>query len=135
MKRSSKHESYSRLWGRPTHLAIFAFAAICFVVGEVLQNKGVAKPYVETGFTLVVLMWALLAAFRPEWRRFRYWFAMLGMAVCHTGLAGLVERRAGHLGFVSMFSLVAVEFAIGATVIMVLIPEDVEVMRDYIRRW
>jgi len=31
--------------------------------------------------------------------------------------------------------LVAAEFVLGAAAIVILIPQDVEIMRDYIRRW
>lgn len=60
---------------------------------------------------------------------------MFGIAVLHIAFWLYIEHRTGHLGFIPMFTLVAVELVVGAALIMKLIPEDFEVMRAYIRRW
>ena len=100
-----------------------------------LQHKGVTEVYLETAFTGLLVLWGLLAAFRPEWRHSRHWFVLLGIVVAHAALWILVERRVGHVGFIPMFTVVVVEFAIGAAVVVRVIPEDVQAVLDYIRRW
>jgi hypothetical protein len=100
-----------------------------------LRQKGIASPYFETGFTGVLVLWLLMAGFRPEWKRFRYWLVLLGIAASHIALWIYLERRIEHLGFVPMFALVSGEVVLGATLIAKLIPEDTQLMLEYIKRW
>jgi hypothetical protein len=127
--------SYSRLWQRPTRFVAISLGAAAAVIGIVLQRNGTSGVYVETAFTAVLLLWVLLAAFRPEWRRSRYWLAMAVIMGSHVALWLSLERRTGHLGFVPMFALLVVEIIIAAALVFKAMPDDAEVTRDYIRRW
>jgi hypothetical protein len=112
-----------------------AVAALAALLGEVLHGRGIHQTYLEIAFTGLVILWSLLAAFRPEWRRLRYWSALLVAMVVHVCLWVFIEQRTGHLGFFPMFGLVVAEFLTAVTAITLLIPEDAQVMLDYIRRW
>ena len=127
--------SSSRLWRRPTPLIAITVGLGAAIVGELLQQKGITAPYFEIGFTGILLLWLLLAGFRPEWRRIRYWLALLGIVVSHIALWVYLERRIGHMGFVPKFAMVSLELVIGATLIAKLIPEDTQAMVEYIARW
>ena len=123
-KRKKRNDGHSVLSRRLTRFVAIGIGLAAAIIGEGLQSKGLSQSYVETGLTTLLLLWALLAAFRPEWRRSRYWLAMLGIAVLHISFWLYIERRTGQLGFIPMFTLVAVELVVGAALIMKLIPED-----------
>jgi len=137
----SKHEDakalpwFSRLWRRPTRVIAWVVGLGAAIVGELLKQNGIASPYFETGFTGILVLWVLMAGFRPEWKRFRYWLVLLGITASHIALWVYLERRIGHLGFVPMFALVSGEVLLGATLVAKLIPEDTQLMLEYIRRW
>jgi hypothetical protein len=137
MSRNSKTTSSvpSVLWRRPGRFVAIAVGAVAAILGEVLHGRGIGHMHLETAFTALLLLWALLAAFRPEWRRLRYWFAIFAAMVGHVILWVFIEQRTGHLGFFPMFGLVVAEFLLVITVIALLIPEDAQDMLDYIRRW
>ena len=111
MSKYSKHEDakalpwFSRLWRRPTRVIAWVVGLGAAIVGELLKQNGIASPYFETGFTGILVLWVYL------------------------------ERRIGHLGFVPMFALVSGEVLLGATLVAKLIPEDTQLMLEYIRRW
>jgi len=125
----SKHEDakalpwFSRLWRRPTRVIAWVVGLGAAIVGELLKQNGIASPYFETGFTGILVLWVLMAGFR------------LGITASHIALWVYLERRIGHLGFVPMFALVSGEVLLGATLVAKLIPEDTQLMLEYIRRW
>ena len=104
-------------------------------IGWVLQSHGFGWKYSDVGITTVILVWFMLAGFRPEWRRLRYWLILSVMLAAHVAgwlaLASSVE----HLGFPLMFVIVVAELVAAATLTVKAIPEDERVMSDYIGRW
>lgn len=60
---------------------------------------------------------------------------MASITGSHVALWLFLEKRTGHLGFVPMFTLFVVEIIVGATLIFKVIPDDAEVMRNYIKQW
>jgi hypothetical protein len=137
---SEQHESpkrieYSRLWRRPSRVAAIVVGLSAAVVGAVLQEHGFGWKYSDVGITTVLLVWFLLAGFRPAWHRVRYWLLLCAIVAAH--VVGWVRLTSSieHIGFPLMFGIVIVEVFVAATLIMRAIPEDEKVMGDYINRW
>jgi hypothetical protein len=125
--------------GLDVHQATISVAVVDsqgkLIMESILQQHGVSWKYSETGLGTILLVWCLLSAFRPEWRKRRFWLVMAGIVVLHligwVSLASRIER----FGFALMLLLVIVEIMLGASVILKAIPEDYQVMVDYIHRW
>ena len=134
MKRLAQQKA-SRMLNRPGRVAGILVGLAAFVVGLLLDKQGVSWKYSETGLGTIMLLWCLLSAFRPEWHRRRFWIVLAAIITAH--LAGWVylAQRIERFGFILMFILIIVEIMLGAGVILRAIPEDYQVMVDYIYRW
>jgi hypothetical protein len=108
---------------------------ISALISLFLQQQGVSWKYSETGFGTIILVWCLLSVFRPEWQRRRFWLVMAAIVVAHLTGWVYLTNRIERFGFGLMFLLVVVEIMVGATVVLKAIPEDYQVMVDYIHRW
>lgn len=82
-----------------------------------------------------MLLWLLITGFRPEWRRVRFWIVIAAITGVHLGVWIFLANRLDRFGFGLMFILVVVELVLGASLIAKSIPEDEQVMLDYIARW
>jgi hypothetical protein len=133
MNRSGHRKSSPRKWNRPRHLTAIFVGLTVGVVGTFLERQGVSWKYSEIGGGTVLLVWFLLSAFRPEWRKRRFWF-VVGIVVVHLTGWVYLTTRIERFGFPLMFILVIVEIALGASAILKAIPEDYQVMVDYISR-
>ena len=60
---------------------------------------------------------------------------MAAIIAAHLAVWVYLGHRIERFGFISMFILVIVEIIIGAGAILRAIPEDYQVMVDYIDRW
>ena len=131
----AKRIGYSRIWRRPGRLAAVVVGLLAAVIGAVLEGHGFGWKYSDIGITTVALVWFLLAGFRPEWHRVRYWLVSSAILAAH--LAGWVRltRTVEHIGFPLMFAIVIAEILVAATLMVKAIPEDESVMSDYINRW
>jgi hypothetical protein len=119
---------------RPSRLVTISFGIAASVVGIFLEQYGVSWKYSEIGFGTIILVFCLLSGFRPEWQRRRFWLVMAVIVVPHlTGwvyLANRIERFGFALGFILLIG----EIVVGAGMIFKAIPEDYQVMVDYIYR-
>jgi hypothetical protein len=123
------------MWNRPGRLAAISVGVAIGIIGLFLQQRGVSWKYSEAGLGTILLVWCLLSVFRPEWHRRRFWLVMSGIVLVHlTGWVYLANRME-RFGFALMFILVIVEIMLGASVILKAIPEDYQLMVDYIYRW
>lgn len=134
-RESATRIGYSRIWRRPGRLAVIAVGLLAAVIGAVLQGQGFGWKYSDIGITTVLLVWFLLAGFRPEWHRVRYWLVLSATVVAH--LVGWIQLTSTkvHIGFPLMFVIVIAELVVAAILIVKVIPEDQSVMSDYINRW
>ena len=134
-RESAKRSAYSRIWRRPGRLAAITVGLLAAVIGAVLQGHGFGRKYSDIGITTVLLVWLLLAGFRPEWHRMRYWLVLSAIVAAH--LAGWIYLTSAieHVGFPLMFAIVIAELVVAGTLIVKVIPEDESVMRDYVNRW
>ena len=125
----------SRIGRRPGRLAAVSVGVFAAVIGAVLRGHGFDWKYSDIGITTLLLVWFLLAGFRPEWPRVRYWLVSSAIVAAH--LAGWIRLTSSieHVGFPLMFAIVIAEFLVAATLIVKAIPEDESVMSDYINRW
>jgi hypothetical protein len=105
------------------------------VVGIFLEEHGLVWKYSEVAVGTVLLVWFLLAAFRPEWHRRRFWGAIGAIATLHLSGWIYLANRIHHFGFALMFLLLITEITLGAGLILRMIPEDYSVMVDRIYRW
>ena len=134
-RESGRRIGYSRIWRRPGRLAAVAVGLLVAVIGAVLEGHGYGWKYSDIGITTVLLVWFLLAGFRPEWHRVRYWLVSSAIVAAH--LVGWIRLTStiNHIGFPLMFAIVIAELVVAATLIVKTIPEDENVMSDYINRW
>lgn len=125
----------SRIPNRPGRLSAILVGLAASVISLFLEKQGVSWKYSETGLGTILLVWCLLSAFRPEWHRRRFWLLMAAIVVAHLAVWVYLAHSIDRFGFISMFILVIVEIILGAGVILRAIPEDYQVMVDYIDRW
>ena len=130
----AKRIGYSRVWHRPGRLAAFIVGLLAAVIGAVLQGHGFRWKYSDIGFTTVLLVWFLLAGFRPEWHRVRYWLVSSAIVAAHLAVWIRLTSTIEHTGFPLMFVIVIAELVVAETLIVKAIPEDQSVMSDYINR-
>lgn len=132
---SEQQKSRSRMWNRPGRAVAISVGLMAGLISLFLQQQGVSWKYLETGLGTILLVWCLLSAFRPEWPKRRFWGVIAAIVVAH--LIGWVylTNRIERFGLGLMFLLVVVEIVLGAIVVLKAIPEDYQVMVDYIHRW
>jgi hypothetical protein len=132
-----QHEAitYSRFWHRPARIVAVFVGLAGSIISLWLERKGIRWKYSEVGFGTVLLVWLLITSFRPEWRRLRFWIVMVGITSVHLVVWIFLSNRLDRFGLGLMFLLVVGELVLGASLIAKIIPEDEQVMLDYIARW
>ena len=129
-----RRKSERRGWHRPGIFLAFCLGSAVFVISLFLEQHGISRKYSETGLATILLVSCLLLAFRPVWHRVRFWIVIATIVAVHLDgwiyLANKIER----FGFALMFVLVIAEIVLGASAILTAMPEDYQVMADYIYR-
>jgi hypothetical protein len=135
MRAVAHRKSGYTLWKRPRRGAGVLIGLAAAAVGIFLGEHGVGWKYSEVGVGTVLLLWCLLAVFRPEWHRCRFWGAIAAIVALHLSGWIYLANRINHFGFALMFLFVIIEIVLGAAVILRVIPEDYSIMVDHIHRW
>jgi hypothetical protein len=132
-----QHEAraYSRFWHRPARIVAVLAGIAGAIISLWLERRGIRWKYSEVGFGTVMLLWLLITGFRPAWSRLRFWMVMTAITAVHLAVWISLANKFDRFRFGVMFVLLVAELVLGASLIAKAIPEDEQVMLDYIARW
>lgn len=134
-REAAQRQGHSRIWKRPGRLVFGVVGVIAAIIGALLQRHGFERKYTDIGITTLFLVWLLLSAFRPEWRRVRFWAVLGAITAAHIAGWWFLTSAVEKLGFPLMFVIVVAELVACATLIIKAIPGDEKSMGDYIDQW